>query len=608
MKCLFPHRRSGLQTLAFASVAGTFILMLAWQWGKLGDPVRDYGRDPYTAWQIVEGRALYEDLAYLYGPLSPYLNALWFKLFGTTLRTLDCANAALLILTIALLIGIFKRAFGLLGATIAVCCFIVLFGLGNFTRIANYNFITPYTHAATHGFLLAVASMACWSAYIGTAKPHWLAVSSALAGVSFFAKPEFFAASSLTLLLGVALRLWLRQGTLREMASVGGLAVVSWAAGFTLTFAALSAFTSPGALWSGTWRGYEMGLDPQIRAMRFFQESAGTRFLSRSVFKLIAYACVYLQCILPAALAAIMLRRFRWWTLPIVGCAWGAGFYFVRAAVHAHKFQADAARGIPLLVLLILCATAIYLYRLRKRRESSTRHEVLLMLCIFALAMQLRITLNFRVYHYGFVQAAIAFMVCAAMLAVELPRLIHRIGGQAWIFQIWMIGLLAAFIAFHLRTTQLLLSERTVILSTGDNRMQVAASAAGLARVIDHLKQTSNPGESLAVIPEGGMTNFLTDRPNPTPYELLKPEGFIWAGGTCLILSSFVESRPDLILVLGMDTSQFGAQRFGGDYGQELMIWIAENYDVVYAEPETDGSGASQMKIELYRLRNLSRR
>jgi len=79
----------------------TFAALLAWSWRKWPDPLVDFGRELYFAWQINEGRLLYRDLASLFGPVSPYINALWFRLFGTSLLTLALCNTAIFAATIA---------------------------------------------------------------------------------------------------------------------------------------------------------------------------------------------------------------------------------------------------------------------------------------------------------------------------------------------------------------------------------------------------------------------------------------------------------------------------------------------------------------------------
>ena len=84
-------------------VAATGAAMIAWTWRAWPDPVVDFGRELYVPWRLAEGDVLFRDIAWFNGPLSPYWNALWFRVFGAGLMTLACVNLALLALTTAVL-------------------------------------------------------------------------------------------------------------------------------------------------------------------------------------------------------------------------------------------------------------------------------------------------------------------------------------------------------------------------------------------------------------------------------------------------------------------------------------------------------------------------
>ena len=47
------------------------IVLCARMWGRVGEVAIDFGREVYVPWQIAQGRVLYRDLAYIFGPLSP---------------------------------------------------------------------------------------------------------------------------------------------------------------------------------------------------------------------------------------------------------------------------------------------------------------------------------------------------------------------------------------------------------------------------------------------------------------------------------------------------------------------------------------------------------
>ena len=45
-----------------------------------------FGRELYVPWQLTQGKVLYRDIESIFGPLSPYLNALWMRLFPSLTR------------------------------------------------------------------------------------------------------------------------------------------------------------------------------------------------------------------------------------------------------------------------------------------------------------------------------------------------------------------------------------------------------------------------------------------------------------------------------------------------------------------------------------------
>src|SRR5438477_10420655 len=191
--------------LLAAAVAAT---MLAATWSRWADPLVDFGRELYVPWQLVRGRVLYADVAYLNGPLSPYLNALWFRLFGISMRTLVLCNAGILGIVIVLLHRLLEPVSDAFTATAAGLTFVAVFAFGHVTAVGNYNFIAPYCHEMTHGLLLALVAFACLGRHGRTGGTIPVTGAGAAVGLVFLTKPEPFLAASLASLvwLGLALR------------------------------------------------------------------------------------------------------------------------------------------------------------------------------------------------------------------------------------------------------------------------------------------------------------------------------------------------------------------------------------------------------------------
>ncbi len=158
MKRAFLGRWGG--PLAIVLVAAA---MLRWTWGTWPDVLIDFGRELYIPWQLLEGRRLYADMAYFYGPLSPYLNAGWFRLMGVGLRALVLGNLLLLAWLVYVLYQLLSAIGTRRSATIACLVFLALFAFGELTGIGNYNFVCPYAHELTHGVILALTAL--WALY-----------------------------------------------------------------------------------------------------------------------------------------------------------------------------------------------------------------------------------------------------------------------------------------------------------------------------------------------------------------------------------------------------------------------------------------------------------
>ena len=146
--------------LAYAAITAA---MLKWTWLGWADPIVDFGEEVYVAWQILLGTHLGLNTYYIYGPLSPYCNALLFNLFGPSIHLLFLLN----FLIAGVIFWLFHCILSIFAKPIAVCAalsiFILLFLCSQYVGIGNQNLIAPYRHGITHGLLCSLAAL--WMAF-----------------------------------------------------------------------------------------------------------------------------------------------------------------------------------------------------------------------------------------------------------------------------------------------------------------------------------------------------------------------------------------------------------------------------------------------------------
>src|SRR5450432_1585270 len=180
-----------------------FLLMLRWTWFGWPDPIVDFGRELYVPWQITQGKILYRDIAYFNGPLSPYFNAIVFKILGVSLRSIVIANLILLAAMVWMIWRILAEISGEFTSTIACIVLLTVFAFIQLGGVGNYNFVTPYSHEITHGIVLSFAAMSCIAAYVKKPRTIWIAAAGFLLGLIFLAKPEVFIAVAAALFAGI---------------------------------------------------------------------------------------------------------------------------------------------------------------------------------------------------------------------------------------------------------------------------------------------------------------------------------------------------------------------------------------------------------------------
>ncbi|HEY4229049.1 MAG TPA: hypothetical protein VGO79_02695, partial [Thermoanaerobaculia bacterium] len=221
-------------------VAAASVVLFLVSRGLWSDPLIDSGREWIVPDALSRGELLYRDVAYWFGPLTPYLHAAFFTVLGSSFTTLVAAGtvgaaAALVALFLAI-----RRAAGrdqaFLWTSLAIPALVFMPNSGG--AILGMGF--RIWHAATFGLLAIVLAS---GAPRGSPLPR-IAGAGALAALSGLCRTEW----GLAALSAVALVL-LRGGRPRRGTAFRDLAMA--AAGFVLVFGGVWAFFLLRVGWAG---------------------------------------------------------------------------------------------------------------------------------------------------------------------------------------------------------------------------------------------------------------------------------------------------------------------------------------------------------------------
>jgi hypothetical protein len=550
-------------------IAETFLLLASWTWARCADPQVDFGREVYVPWRLAEGDVLYRDVHSVFGPLSPYLNAAAFRLLGTSIRSLSLLNLAVLATIVVLMWTLLRRITSRLAATAGVVVFLCVFAFAHTVRAGSFNFVAPYRHELTHGALLSLLALLLASRHLESARPALLAGCGAALGALALTKVEPFAATC----GGVAAMIVAADPRPRAWGQRFAILAGSAAAVFAAAVLALCLALPLRTALRGAGATFLAATSPGYVGTPFVRLSMGLTDLGENLRALAWWSLVYAGWVAAGTAAALLLKRWRsgWWTVLAAVLMPGALW-----PLWPRISWADAARPLPLVAALVFLAYAVAVRR--SKGAARLRPATVLGLAVYAGLMIAKIALTARTYHYGFALAPPAALLLVAVVLDWWPAELERRGWNGAVFRGAALGLLALFVYAHLQATAFQLSRQGHALGGGADRLLGDERAAVLAGAADVLKGAAAPSDTLTVLPEGLLLNYVLRRRSPSPYVDYMPSEVAHYGEPVL-LAALQRSPPDWIALVDKDTSNYGVRYFGQDYGVGLMRWTVDAYE-----------------------------
>jgi hypothetical protein len=567
---------------SFALLAGAFVALAAWSWGKWTDVHIDFGNELYIPWRITAGDALYRDIAYRHGPFSHGLNALFFQLFGVSLRALVLCNLLILAGICALVFRSFRQTFGRSTATFVCGAFLAVFGFSQYAGISNYNYVTPYQHAQTHGVFLTLAMMIALVEGLRRESHGWCALAGLCFGCVLLTKAELAAPAAAAAALGLTgIAAFGESGVRRKtgLAATWTVAALLPAAAF---FAFLRAQMPADLAWDGVLGNWST-LSGDVLRDPFYRRGAGFDDVSGNLRRAGTSFGGLALCVMAALLAdrAFRVRRRRGLLAAAAGCALLA-LLVARPALVPWR---DLSRALPLASLLAVTAAVVTCLRARREREVLLRFAPLALWSVYALALLGKMVLNARVSQYGFALAMPAALLLIACLIGWFPELLRRRFGGGDLFRAMAIAATAAAVVFFLRESNRHYEIKDFTLGSGPDAIvvenpRIQARGRVVAETLERLRGIMPPGATLLALPEGVGLNYWLRRENSSRYNLFLPPEFEAFGGESAMLADLRAHPPDFVVLVHRNHAEFGVGPFGKDprNGRAIMDWVEDHY------------------------------
>ena len=219
-------------------------------------------------------------------------------------------------------------------------------------------------------------------------------------------------------------------------------------------------------------------------------------------------------------------------------------------------------------------------WQIVRGRERTERAHVTLALTVFALLLLARTPFYARVHHFGFALAMPGTLLLIVTLLDVPPGRLGRIGQNGSLFRVAAGGLLVAFCAVHISLAARYFALRTTRLGDGADTMLVDRRGATVNEAVAVVRDRLKPEETLVVLPEGVIVNYLARRRSPVPFVLFTPFS-LWKYGEANIVAELNTNPPGYVLAFPKeirDLEEFGCVVFGSDCARSLGDFVHQNY------------------------------
>ena len=585
-----------------AALALLFAGLLAWSWRKWADVHIDFGAELYIAWQLAEGQSLYTDIAYRHGPLSHHANALLFAVFGVSIRTLVIANLAVLAGICAMVWRLLARACDRFTANAAVGVLLSVFGFGQHAGIGNFNYVTPYLHAQTHGLALSLLMLVALDRAAGSGRRAPLVLAGACLGAVFLTKAELFVPAvgmAAAALLARASGAWGAAGRGGGDAAAFATGALAPVAGFAALLLgrmpadiALRGLLGNFAHLGGTFA------DPFYRRGAGLDDVAGNAGL---VGLALAGIAVGATLLVGADRATRAWPRRRNLGAP-VALVVGAGL----AAAWAQVPWLQLARALPVVSLAAAIALAGIVLRRDAAPDRRRQRLPVFLLAVYAALLLAKLGLAARFHHYGFVLALPATLLLVAAGTHALPAALRARGGGGEVARWLVAGIALAACVSTLAHSQRYYAGKRLEVGPGADAILAEVPAVNprgqrIADTLAFLAARMRLGDTLVVMPEGALINYWLRKRNPTPFTLFVPTE-IRTFGEAAMLAALEAHPPDYVVLAHRLSRESGVGPFGRDPGNGLRLrrWVDAHYREIArfgAEPFT-GRGFGTLVLE----------
>jgi Dolichyl-phosphate-mannose-protein mannosyltransferase len=573
-----PDSRNLAIWIGLLVLTGVWAAQLYATWGAWGSLAIDSGHEMYIPTLLAEGKVLYRDVWFPYGPAAPYFNSYLFRLFGTNLNVLYWAGSLSALLSAVFIYLVGRRLSSWhVGLTAGVALLLQAF------QPSIFSFPLPYAFATVYGCVVGCFFLWICITALDKISSWWILGAGSVAAAALLFKPEYGTACYATLVPLVAVRAYWQRSPARLVKDA--LSVLPGIALCGLVF-----------LWMVSLEGFDFIAHENLVGWpsSYFMKTYGKMWLEANGFTVSAAAfegALFRMVPLVAVLLVFYclrwkrsdLRAYLFKTMVVLA----AILYFVKENYFILSARWNiqgllTAIFFPRDMVLYVSAAAViaWVYFWARRSHNTIRNAGFALLFIYSGLAAFRILMNMRTNNYPIFYNGPVFL-SFLMLACWAIRPAGRTRRFVLAGELVICFLCLAAVALPTLTAEAE-AGNFVPLTTERGTIRVTKHMAdNYEAAIAFMREKNAAGESVLSVPEDTSLYFLSETHCPTRVFSFTP-GIIAPGTMTDKTIREIERKPVRYLLWSNRTfREFGTPVFGRDFNREIGDYLKANFHPV---------------------------
>ena len=539
----------------FGIITLLFAFYVFCTWGKWGVVTYDCGREVYLPQLLLQGKLLYKEIFAMYNPLSYQFNAVLYWLFGASFNTLYWAGIINAYLCLIATYLISRQLLSPLKAAVPSLLFLCLY----ISKLRNcIEYIFPYSYGmvyATSTFLFFVLFAIL---FIKNNKIHFTYLASLLLGLSFANRFEFaLAYIPFIVYLGV------KNKTLKHIMGNILLFLLPIVCSYGLLF--LQGFT-----FLDLFNYIEFGQRFfNTVEQKYYEEGGYNIFALFHNWKIILsdFLLFLLMLLVNIPLIKVILEQKRRAVKIILILFYSivlltfntALVYFDLTLQYTDKYYLLSWSGLSVFYILY-----------RSIKSNDKNRTVIIMLSLFCICSSIRLGFIY-VNDYLIFMSVLALIINVAYFLELKIKDIYKVSVAVFLILLCVHNFFANALARNY--------EQIEIKSTKGSFYLIKEKAIILNEALSWINENTKLTDTVLVLPEGPMLNFITGRPTNNMYYHLIPN-HISALVEEKIVVDLNNNKPEYIVLQRLSYVLYGKEWFGKDFGLQIFDFIKKNYRV----------------------------